>query len=201
MAYYQTYPQYQEQPQVFIASDAYGYGQPTGNAQRSKTPASLINHTGHSPGPLSTPPPLSRNASQGPEQLPAHAEQMVYDDAFGNYSDSPTSVRTPDDNNFEVEMLDSQSLRDFYQTQNGAISTDVSQGGLPAFSTTTFMNAPYPDHGGYTLHPRCLVTMLTPHSTSSSPQCITSFPNTAVTSTVHHAISSVTKYVIITALQ
>ena len=163
MAYYQTYPQYQEQPQVFIATNAYGYGQPTGNAQRSKTPASLINHTGHSPGPLSTPPPPSRNASQGPEQLPEHAEQMVYDDAFGNYSDSPTSVRTPDDNNFEVEMLDSsQSMRDFYHTQNGGMTTQVSQSGLPALETNMFLNAQgtIPDHGA---HPP--ITTLLRHDT------------------------------------
>jgi hypothetical protein len=148
MAYYPTYQQYQHQPQVFIASDAYGYGQPTGDAQRSKTPSSLINHSGHSPGPLSTPPPQSRNASQGPEQVPEHVEQMVYDDAFGNYSDSPTSVRTPDDNSFEGEMLDS-SIRDFYHTQNAAMTTQVSQSGLPALETNMYPAAqgPFPDHG------------------------------------------------------
>jgi hypothetical protein len=151
MAYHHIYPQYQEQPQVYIAANPYGYGQPTGNAQRSKTPASLINHTGHSPGPLSTPPPPSRNASQGPEPLPEHAEQMVYDDPFGNCSDSPTSVRTPDDTNFEVDMLDSQSMRDFYHTQNGAMTTQVSQSGLPALETNMFLSVQgtFPEHGAH----------------------------------------------------
>jgi hypothetical protein len=155
MAYYPTsFQQFHEQPQVLIAS---GYGQPTGNAQRSKTPASLINHSGHSPGPLSTPPPLSRNASQGPEQLPEHAEQMVYDDAFGNYSDSPTSVRTPDDSNFEVDMLDSQSMRDFYHTQNEGMTTQVSESALPALETNMFLTGPgpFPDHGTHP-HPLTL---------------------------------------------
>ncbi|KAF2684912.1 hypothetical protein K458DRAFT_28082 [Lentithecium fluviatile CBS 122367] len=145
MAYYQSYSHYQE-PEVLIASNVvYGYGQPTGNSDGSKTPASMINHSGHSPGPLSTP-SLSRNASQGPEALPDYAEQMVYDDP-GNLSDSPTSVKTPDDDtNFEDLMLDS-STRDYYQNQNGAMTTQVSQGGLTAPQTNMFLAAQgaYPD--------------------------------------------------------
>jgi hypothetical protein len=148
MAYYHHNYPYQDQSEVFIASNPYGYGQHTGTVQRSKTPTSLVNHTGHSPGPLSTP-SVSRNASQGPEQLPDHAEQMVYDDTYGNFSDSPTSVRTPDDNNFEVEMLDTQSMRDFYHTQNGAMTTQVSNARLPALETNMFLTPQdtYTDQG------------------------------------------------------
>lgn len=109
------YPQYSyQEPQVLVNPNVFlDHGPDT---QRSKTPTSLINHTGHSPGPLSTP-PLSRRASQGPEPFPDQApEQMVYDDGFGSLSNSPTSVKTPDHDTFEMEMdmVDSHSMRDFY---------------------------------------------------------------------------------------
>lgn len=42
---------------------------------------------------------------------------MVYDETFSSLSNSPTSVRTPDHDAFEVDLLDSP-LRDFYNEQN-----------------------------------------------------------------------------------
>ncbi|KAF2645997.1 hypothetical protein P280DRAFT_532481 [Massarina eburnea CBS 473.64] len=134
---YSPYP-FQD-PQVFVNPQAFvGYDP---DAQRSKTPTSLVNHTGRSPGPLSTP-PLSRHVSRGPESLPEHGpEQMVYDDAFGSLSNSPTSVRTPDHDSFEVEMLDSQSLRDFYHnhSQNAMMTTtQVSHGPITAMESTMY---------------------------------------------------------------
>lgn len=144
MDYFEApYQHFDTGPPVFMTQNLtnFPYGQPTGNAPRSKTPASLVNHTGHSPGPLSTPPPPSRNASQGPEQLPEHPEQMVYDDAYGNLSDSPISAKTPDD--FEVDMLESPML-DFYPTHNADMTTQVSQSGLPALETNMMLNPPGP---------------------------------------------------------
>ncbi|CAI6341430.1 unnamed protein product [Periconia digitata] len=125
------YQDSQVNPEVFV-----GYG--PGDAHRSKTPTSLINHPRYSPGPLSTP-PLSRNASQAPESLSDQPpEQMVYDDSFGSLSNSPTSVRTPDHEAFEVEMLDSP-LRDYYNNQNGGMaSTHVAPGTIPAMDATMY---------------------------------------------------------------
>ena len=98
----QPEPSRQEQP---LVNDPHTFVYGQHNARRSKTPTgSLINHTGLSPVPLTTsqPPELSR------EQVP---EYMLSDSSLSN---SPTSVRTPDDDSFEVEMLDSGSVRNFY---------------------------------------------------------------------------------------
>ena len=124
------------QPEVLLPPNLFEYHY---DDQRSKTPTSLINHTGLSPGPLSTP-PLSRNASQGPEALPDQPpDQMVYDDAYGSLSNSPTSVQTPDNESFEVDMLD-PSMREFYQSQNGPmLTTQVAQGGIPAMEPGLFL--------------------------------------------------------------
>ncbi|KAF1949598.1 hypothetical protein CC80DRAFT_255834 [Byssothecium circinans] len=133
--YYQQYAY--QQPQVLVNPNVFvGYGP---DAQRSKTPTSLINHTGHSPGPLSTP-PLSRHASQAPEPLPEQVpEQMIYDDSFGSLSNSPTSVRTPDHDSFEADMLDSQSMSEFYHNQNAMMTTtQVSRGSIPAMETNMY---------------------------------------------------------------
>lgn len=54
---------------------------------------------------------------------------MVYD---GSASNSPTSVRTPDNDSFEDLMLDSHSLRDFYQGSGGTMATQVSQASVTA---------------------------------------------------------------------
>ncbi|KAF2185062.1 hypothetical protein K469DRAFT_726934 [Zopfia rhizophila CBS 207.26] len=112
--YHQNYS-YNNQPEVLFAANLQ-YAQY--NDPRSKTPTSLINHTGHSPGPLST--PQSRNNSQPPEP-------MNWDDVPDSLSTSPTSVRTPDNDSFEVEMLDaSNDMRNFYENEN--IATHVTQG-------------------------------------------------------------------------
>ncbi|KAJ4344693.1 uncharacterized protein N0V89_012437 [Didymosphaeria variabile] len=95
-------------PEVPVAPGAYTYGQY--GAPRSKTPTSLVNHTGLSPGgPLSTPPPMSRDASRGPDPPPGqYPEQMVYGDSASN---SPTSsVKTPDNDSFEDLALDAHPM-------------------------------------------------------------------------------------------
>ncbi|KAF2134334.1 hypothetical protein P153DRAFT_110128 [Dothidotthia symphoricarpi CBS 119687] len=127
--------QFQEQPQFFDPR-AFGYGQY--DVLRPKTPTdSLLNHTGLSPGPLFTTPPLSRNPSQQPElpqdQLPEH---MFWED-HGSLSNSPTSVRTPDPDSFEVEMLDS-TLRSYYQSGN-TMSTQAPQDAIPVMDTGMFL--------------------------------------------------------------
>ena len=139
MATYHPFYQYHEQPQVLMP-DAFAYAHY--DPQRSKTPVSLINHSGHSPGPLSTP-PSSRNPSQPPEQPPEHPpDHMAWDDAAASISDSPTSVKTPDNDSFEFDLLDGpESMRDFYQGQNPAIMTSqVSHQALPALDTNMYFS-------------------------------------------------------------
>ena len=134
-------PQYPYQPQQFFYEQS-AFELAHNDARRSKTPTeSMINHTGlspgsYSPGPLiTTPPPLSRNPSHQPvplqEQIP---EQSTWDN--GSFSNSPTSVRTPDNDSFEVEMLDSDIGR-FYQDTN-IMSTQSSQNNVPAVDSTMF---------------------------------------------------------------
>ncbi|KAH7132034.1 hypothetical protein B0J11DRAFT_214640 [Dendryphion nanum] len=128
---YNSY-QYPEQPQVLLATDHFDYGQYEDS--RSKTPTSLINHTGHSPGPLSTP-PMSRNPSQLPHQAP---DFMICDGSINSPSDSPTSVSTPDNESFEeVEMLDSDPMRDHYSHRhsNTMMNSHMSQGPMLALQT------------------------------------------------------------------
>ncbi|KAL5122022.1 hypothetical protein ACEQ8H_000238 [Pleosporales sp. CAS-2024a] len=136
---------FDEQFQYFQQQPLY-YGQPTfafdHHAAGPKTPTdSLLNHTGLSPAPLTATPPLSRTSSRPPE-LPRDQpvpDQILWDD--GSLSNSPTSVRTPDGESFEVEMLDTD-LRTFYQTgqQNG--STQVFQNAIPAVDTNFYFNPP-----------------------------------------------------------
>lgn len=73
---------------------------------------------------------MSRNPSRGPEPLPAQfPDQMVYD---GSASNSPTSVRTPDNDSLEELVLDPHSLRDFYQGNRPMMSTQLSPETLTA---------------------------------------------------------------------
>lgn len=137
-------PQYPYQPQQFFYEQS-AFESAHNDARRSKTPTeSMINHTGlspgnYSPGPLiTTPPPLSRNPSQQPvplqEQLP---EQSLWDN--GSFSNSPTSVRTPDNDSFEVEMLDSDIGR-FYHQDNSIMSTQSSQSNIPAVDPAMYFS-------------------------------------------------------------
>jgi len=137
---------FQEQP-IFIDPHAFSLGHY--DPGRHKTPTdSLINHTGLSPTPLTTTPPLSRNPSRPPEPLRDHPpDHLLWDN--GSLSNSPTSVRTPDGDSFEVEMLDSESIRNFYH-QNGAnMSTQASHNAVPAVDATMFYtpNGTISDHG------------------------------------------------------
>lgn len=52
-------------------------------------------------------------------------------------SNSPTSVRTPDGESFEVEMLD-QDMRTFYQHNGVNMSTQASHNAIPALDTNMF---------------------------------------------------------------
>ncbi|KAH7077368.1 hypothetical protein FB567DRAFT_535115 [Paraphoma chrysanthemicola] len=130
--------QYQhfQQPPFF---DPYTFASGHYDTGREKTPTdSLINHTGHSPIPLITTPPLSRNASRPPEpprdQPPEH---LLWDNV--SPSDSPTSVRTPDGESFEVEMLDAD-VRNFYHHNGMNMSTQVSHNAIPAEDTSMFFS-------------------------------------------------------------
>lgn len=55
---------------------------------------------------------------------------MLWDN--GSPSDSPTSLRTPDGESFEVEMLDSESIRNFYHQTGVNMSTQVTHNAIPA---------------------------------------------------------------------
>lgn len=146
-------PQFQYQPQQLFC-DPYTSDFAQNDSRRAKTPTdSLINHTGlspggYSPGPLiTTPPPLSRNPSQQPvpskDQLP---EQIFWDN--GSFSNSPTSVRTPDNDSFEVDMLD-PDMRSFYHQDSSAMSTQASQNDVPAMDPNMFFTpqGTISDHG------------------------------------------------------
>jgi hypothetical protein len=131
------YPQQPMAPEVPVAPDVYNYEQYA--AQRSKTPTSLVNHTGLSPGgPLSTP-PMSRDASRGPDPPPGqYPEQMVYG---SSPSDSPTSVQTPDNDSLEELTLDPHPMREFHPANGGVVATQVSQGPLTGIDQNLFLTA------------------------------------------------------------
>jgi hypothetical protein len=137
MATYPQYYQYSEQAQLLSTSNMFQYSQY--DSQRPKTPTSMINHSGFSPGPLSTP-PMSRNTSQQPEQLPEQPpDQIAWDDVTGSISNSPTSVRTPDNDTFDIDMLDApEEIRNFYRAPNAAMmTTHISHQTLPALDQST----------------------------------------------------------------
>lgn len=133
---------------------------------RDKTPTdSLINHTGLSPIPLTATPPHSRHASRPPEpsgeQLPDH---MLWDD--GSLSDSPTSVRTPDGESFEVEMHDSD-IGNFY-SEGMNMSTQSSHNAIPAVDQSMMLTSQntFSDHSmSSNIHYRFSVDM---HSSQHS---------------------------------
>ena len=134
-AYSHHFHQYSEQQQ-FIQPHVFGFSP---YEEREKTPTdSLLNHTGLSPLPLTTTPPLSRHPSRAPEPLPNHApEQLLYEYEDGSLSDSPTSVRTPDGESFEVEMLDSEPpMHHFYHQGALGMSTQVSHNTILAADST-----------------------------------------------------------------
>lgn len=137
-------PQYPYQSQQhYYAQSAFSLAQNV--TPRSKTPTdSMINHTGlspgsYSPGPLiTTPPPLSRNPSQQPVPLPDQLPEQTFWDN-GSFSNSPTSVRTPDNDSFEVEMLD-PDMRSFYQQDPNITSTQTSHTNVPAVDSSMFFS-------------------------------------------------------------
>jgi hypothetical protein len=165
--YSQHYHHYQEQP-LFIDPHAFVYGQY--DTRRSKTPTdSLLNHTGLSPGPLSTP-PLSRNQSRQPE-LPQDQppEQLLWDN--GSSSNSPTSVRTPDGSeSFEVEMLDSDPIPNYYHHNGNNMSTQSSHSAIPAMDSSMLFTAQgtLSDQGLLTLHLRPSLLTFTQQSRQPS---------------------------------
>ncbi|CBX97109.1 hypothetical protein LEMA_P102400.1 [Plenodomus lingam JN3] len=135
MATFQQYPQQHELP-LFqnlhtFPLDQYGF-------PRSKTPTeSLVNHTGYSPGPLITTPPISRNPSQPPEPSQDYtSEPLPWDN--GSFSNSPTSVMTPDPESMEVEMIDSSQF--FYPHHAQNMSTQATHGAVSAMDTNMFIS-------------------------------------------------------------
>jgi hypothetical protein len=136
-SFHQPYQHFQ-QPPLFDDPHTFAFSHyATG---REKTPTdSLINHSGHSPIPLTTTPPLSRNTSRPPEpprdQPPDH---MLWDN--GSLSNSPTSVRTPDGESFEVDMLDSDVLN-FYNQNGVSMSTQVTHNAIPAMDSNMLITS------------------------------------------------------------
>jgi hypothetical protein len=138
MSAYSQHYAYSEQP-LFVDPHAFVYGGQYDARQRSKTPTdSLVNHTGLSPGPLTTTPPLSRGPSQQPELL-QDPEHMLWDN--GSSSTSPTSVRTPDGDSFEVEMLDSESMRNYYHQNGNTMPAQTTPNRLPTMDSSMMFTA------------------------------------------------------------
>jgi hypothetical protein len=137
----QQYTTYHQQS-LYVEPHAFTFTQyGTG---RDKTPESLVNHSGYSPTPLTATPPLSRNPSRPPEPLRDQPpEHMLYDDGISN---SPTdSVKTPNDESFEVEMLDTD-VRNFYQ--GVSMSTQVSHNAIPAMDQSMLLpDGTFSDYG------------------------------------------------------
>ncbi|KAH8731520.1 hypothetical protein GQ44DRAFT_767385 [Phaeosphaeriaceae sp. PMI808] len=148
MSTFQQQYQHFQQP-LFVDPHTFTFGHY--DARREKTPTdSLINHSGHSPIPLTTTPPISRNPSRPPEPLRDQPpDHMLWDN--GSLSNSPTSVRTPNDESFEVEMLDSESIRNFYHQNGASMSTQVSHNGIPAVAPGMFLT-PQGDISDHALH-------------------------------------------------
>lgn len=151
----QPFQHYQDQT-LFIDPNEYASFDGQYDFQRSKTPTeSLVNHTGLSPGPLTTSPPLSRNTSQPPESVHGQEppEQMLWDN--GSLSDSSTSVRTPDGELFEVEMLDNSDVRNFYHQDGNPMSTQSTHQAIPAMDSSMFYNAQgnISDQGMFSVNP------------------------------------------------
>lgn len=136
---YQQPFSFQDQSQLLLATDSFDYNFTYGQYEdpRSKTPTSLINHSGRSPsGPLSTP-PMSRNPSQVPHQPP---EFMVCDDSVNSPSNSPTSITTPDNDSVDFEMLDqsqSDAMMDSYNHHSNPtlMASHVSHDGMMSLQT------------------------------------------------------------------
>jgi hypothetical protein len=133
------------QPQLYVDPHAFAFN-PYGIG-REKTPTdSLINHPRFSPGPLTATPPASRNPSQPPEAFRDQPDQMLWDD--GSISNSPTSVRTPDGESFEIEMLDT-GVRNYYQQNGMEMSNQEVHNAVPAVDQNMIFtsNGTFSDHG------------------------------------------------------
>jgi hypothetical protein len=67
---------------------------------------------------------------------------MICDDHVGSFSNSPTSsVRTPDNESFEVDMLDQPAaMRNHYDGQSSRMTSQMLQEGTPAMDSTTFFS-------------------------------------------------------------
>lgn len=142
--------QYQYFHQQQLLFDPHAFSLDQYGAIREKTPTeSLVNHSGLSPGPLTATPPLSRNTSRPPEQLPRDQpapDHMLWDE--GSLSNSPTSVRTPDGESFEVEMLDTD-MHTFYHQNAAGMTTQASHSAIPAVDPSMFFapNGTISNHG------------------------------------------------------
>jgi hypothetical protein len=157
--------------------------------QSEKTPTdSLLNHSGRSPGPLTATPPLSRHPSRQPE-LPQdqHPELLAWDN--GSFSDSPTSVRTPDGDSFEVEMLDSgTAMQNFYQQTGFSMSTQVSHNTIPAIDPS----AVFTPQGGFSNHGMLYLEVLISPANYHSHRCrVQCYVGGACTSATAAATASV----------
>lgn len=64
---------------------------------------------------------------------------MLWDN--GSSSTSPTSVRTPDGDSFEVEMLDSDSMRNYYHQNGNTVASQTSPTGLPTMDSSMLFTA------------------------------------------------------------
>jgi hypothetical protein len=143
------------QPQLYVDPHAFTFNQY--GMGREKTPTdSLINHPRFSPGPLTATPPASRNPSQPPEALRDQPDHMLWDD--GSISNSPTSVRTPDGESFEVDMLEPE-VRNYYQHNGMEMSNQESHNPVAAVDHSIMFTS----HGTFSDHGMFVTT----HSTLS----------------------------------
>lgn len=132
---------FQQQP-LYVDPHAFALGH-YDHLARDKTPTeSLINHTGLSPIPLTATPPLSRNTSRPPEPPRDQPDLMLWDN--GSLSSSPTSVRTPDGDSPDFEMLDPDPLH-YYHQSAVSMSTQESSDAVTAINS----NMMFTPHGTF----------------------------------------------------
>jgi hypothetical protein len=138
MSTFSQHYQHQHFPQQTLFVDPHTLTFAQYGTGREKTPTdSLINHSGLSPIALTNTPPLSRQSSRPPEPpRDQPLDHMLLDN--GSSSNSPTSVRTPDGESFEVEMLDSE-MSNYYHQTSMSMSSQAHHNSIPAVDSNMFL--------------------------------------------------------------
>lgn len=137
MSTFSQHYQHQQFPQHTLCVDPHTLTFAQYATRREKTPTeSLINHSGLSPITLTNTPPLSRQSSRPPEPpRDPPFDHMLLDN--GSSSNSPTSVRTPDGESFEVDMLDPE-MSNYYHQTSMSMSTQAHHTSIPAVDSNMF---------------------------------------------------------------